>query len=301
MKKTLVSLALGLGSFAGAPAAHAAVAANFAIPGGDVELTSFGPVDLSPQNGGAGPLEALHLRMTVRNDSYRPWTVDTREQRVDLEGYGTSVPAFATTDSGNAPGVMVAPGATRVVDLFFPLPADLQNPETLPMFDVDWTLHTERGVLAEQAPFGQIAIANEDYAPGYYVGGPAYWYNPDWDDHAFVGHVVVPRVYFGRPFAVHRHAQFQRFAPRGEMRREPVRGEERRYEPQRVQPRGVEPQRTAPQRTAPRRVQPQRVQPQRVQPQRAQPQRVLPQRNTPARPTPAPSQQNQNRHRHRQR
>src|SRR6516164_9185147 len=71
------------------------ISADYAIPKenphGDLRVTSYGLVDVGArdQSDQSHRVAALHLRMALTNDSDQPWTIDTREQRISLEGYGS--------------------------------------------------------------------------------------------------------------------------------------------------------------------------------------------------------------------
>lgn len=242
--KSLVLVAVGLALSACEASsirpAPAVATVAFAVPSGDVQLTTSGVVDLGTQSVSTQGVQALHLRMRLTNDSEWPWTVDTREQRIDLEGYGTSAPAFASSDAGSPPVVTIAPGAARDVNLYFPLPAALADRATLPVFDVLWDVHTADGVLARRTPFEQIAVEQAPWPgqPGEYSPewGGSYWYNPDYAQHEFTGGVVIPPFYFGVPLYVHRH-RFGNFAPRGRYH---ARGGEDHERGAVVRPRGEE-------------------------------------------------------------
>src|SRR6266849_1496764 len=56
--------------------------------------------ELAPAKGSSESTPALHLRMVVSNNGTEPWTVDTREQKLDIEGSGPTAPAFSTTSEG---------------------------------------------------------------------------------------------------------------------------------------------------------------------------------------------------------
>ena len=178
------------------PAEHATgtigvhVAADYQIPSaapqGDVRLASFGLGELAPAKGSADSAQALHLRMVVSNNSTEPWTVDTREQKLDIKGSGTSAPAFSTTREGNVdlPVVTVAPGSKRVIDLFFPLPPDQQSAGSIPEFDAIWNVHAGAQDVVERTPFDRLQV-EPAYDPalvpeyGYYGGwGAPFWYDP---------------------------------------------------------------------------------------------------------------------------
>ncbi|MGH7438467.1 MAG: hypothetical protein ACRENE_22505, partial [Polyangiaceae bacterium] len=130
------------------------VAADYPIPPstptGDVRLASYGVAELAPPGGSGRRLYAIHLHMSIADNGSAPFTVDTREQRLDLEGHGMSAPAFASADAGSAPPVVTVPTAgKRVIDLFFPLPADLEAPDNLPAFDAVWRVHADDQVVVE--------------------------------------------------------------------------------------------------------------------------------------------------------
>jgi hypothetical protein len=178
------------------PAEHATgnigghVAADYQIPPaapqGDVRLASFGLSQLGPAAGSGDGKPALHLRMVVSNNDAQPWTVDTREQKLDIANGGSTGPAFATTREGNEglPLITIAAGSKRVIDLFFPLPPDQQSADAIPDFDAIWNVHAGAQDVVERTPFDRLRI-EPAYGPtvapeyGYYGewGGP-FWYDP---------------------------------------------------------------------------------------------------------------------------
>jgi hypothetical protein len=148
-----------------------------------------------------------------------PWTFDTREQRVELDGRDVLAPAFASANAGTPPPVVsVDRNGKRVVDLFFLLPADLQHADAIPEFDAMWRVTAGAGVIAERTPFERLAIEPDygayddwDYGGDYYWGGP-YWINPDFP------YAGVPFGYFGGGVAIHRSARFWHGGGRGGLR-----------------------------------------------------------------------------------
>ena len=142
------------------------VAADYEIPPaapqGDVRLASFGLGELAPAKGSDDSKPALHLRMVVSDNSSQPWTVDTREQKLDIQGSGLIVPAFSTTSEGNGglPLVTVAPGSKRVIDLFFPLPPNQQSAGSIPEFDAIWNVHAGSGCTRRRRTWssGRLSI-----------------------------------------------------------------------------------------------------------------------------------------------
>jgi hypothetical protein len=178
------------------PAEHATgsigghLAADYQIPPeapqGDVRLASFGLAELRPASGSSEDRPALHLRMVVSNNGSEPWTVDTREQKLDVQSAGSIPPAFSATHEGNAglPLVTVGPGSKRIIDLFFPLPEGLQSASAIPEFDAIWNVHAGSQDVVERTPFDRLRI-EPAYGPaiapeyGYYGdwAGP-FWYDP---------------------------------------------------------------------------------------------------------------------------
>ncbi len=196
-------------------------AADFMIPAGsprgDLRVASYGLVDLGPQNKTDERASAIHVRMTLTNDSDVQWTLDVREQRIELGAHGTSVAAFASADPGSEPPlVTVEPKKRRIVDLFFPLPTILQKQEDLPAFETLWRVHTGETVADGRASFDKIAVqppavaASYDYGPDYYWG-PPYWYNPYYISYGFDGAFVFSPFYFGYPLWVHHHDHYGHF------------------------------------------------------------------------------------------
>lgn len=188
---------------AGQPAARYPIPAS--SPHGSVEIASFGVSDVGPPDATS---RALHVRMIVENnDAPTTWTVDTREQIAVIAGDGESRPAFANGDGNDLPVVTVGPGAKRVLDLFYPLPAGMQSARRIPEFDVKWKVNTDAGVVAERTSFARLRV-DPEYA--YYEPAPAWtvnwWYDPYYPTVTFVHPPVLvvrppaPRVWIvGRP------------------------------------------------------------------------------------------------------
>jgi hypothetical protein len=175
-------------------------------PRGFVQLTTFGLTEIQPQSGSDEErAAALHVRMVVANNSDTPWTVDTREQLLALPGLGNSRPAFATADQGAAPMVVIPPNGKRTIDLFYPLPEDMQSANDIPAFDTIWKVQAGDRVVAERTPFERLEVhARYAYDEGYDGWGNAYWYDPSYARGAFVGVRVVP-VYVHRPVMIRSH------------------------------------------------------------------------------------------------
>ncbi len=195
-------------------------AAEYAVPPqsphGDMRVASYGIEPLASPDSPDQSLNALHIREFIDNSSDQPWTLDVREQGLDLQGHGSSPPAFATASpdaTGSSPPVVtVAPHTTRLVDLFFPLPPDMQSADNIGSFAITSRLHTNEGLATESTPFARIETdASSPYAYDYsapqndydpYAYGYDYWDSPFWYNSAYVGFyggVVLPGLYRGHP------------------------------------------------------------------------------------------------------
>jgi hypothetical protein len=188
---------------AGRPASDVSIPPE--APRGDVRVASFGISELEAKDAPNAPrVPALHLRTIVANNSDKPWTVDTREQRVSLDSRGDSRPAYATADAGTPPPlIVVPPGGKRTVDLFFPLPPDLGKADQLPAFDAVWSVQTDTRVVTQRIPFERLALEPARSDVYWDAWGVPYWYDPYYMNGAWFG-VALPPVYVGHPIYAHR-------------------------------------------------------------------------------------------------
>ncbi len=188
---------------AGRPASYYTIPPE--APRGDVRVATFGFVDIQPtqQAKGEEKMRGLGVRMVVTNNSDQPWTVDTREQVLALPGKGESRAAFVSVDQGPIPEVTVPPGGKRVIDLFYPLPADMQKASKVPEFDTVWKVRTGTREVVERTPFERLEVEPVyTYSYDYYGWGPPYWYDPYYyPSGAFVGVHMAP-AYVAHPVTI---------------------------------------------------------------------------------------------------
>lgn len=156
-------------------------AARYAIPPeapqGDVRVASFGVMDIR-QPGRDEDIAALHVRLIVANDGgTTTWRMDTRKVRAELRGAGDAGVPLVSTRAAGLPFVEIPPGQERTIDLFYPLPASLEDEEDIPAFDLRWSVRTDARVVTERTPFERIEI--DRHPPTYVVMG-AGWYGPYW-------------------------------------------------------------------------------------------------------------------------
>jgi hypothetical protein len=184
-------------------------------PHGDLRVASYGFEALASADAPDQRLSTLHLRLFVANSSAEPWSLDTREQQLVIDGHGTSTPAFATASPdplGNKPPVVnIAVAGSRLIDLFFPLPEDMAGASALPAFELTSKLQTDAGLVTETTPFERVvtdahsayaydysAEQTPEYDPdayGYDYWDAPFWYNPGYV--GFYGGVLFPPAFRG--------------------------------------------------------------------------------------------------------
>jgi len=183
-------------------------AARYVIPEGtnqgDVRVSTFGVKDLRLNGDEEEAVRSLHVRLIVANQNgTQDWSVDTRNIQVQYTGIqGQRAPAFANANDRGMPVVVVPPGASRTIDLYYPLPPEISGAKDLPQFDVVWAVQTDNQVVAERTPFERRKIEPAPaYGYGYGVGFGAYpywWYDP-WFYGGFYGRPLVIQGRGGAP------------------------------------------------------------------------------------------------------
>lgn len=171
-------------------------AARYAIPPesprGDVRIASLGFTEVSPDDDPY--VAALHVRMLVSNDAGAgPWSVDTREFRVELRGGPALGQPYVNTDASTLPAVAIQPGQQRKMDLYFPLPRGMDDPDDVPAFDVTWKVRTDTREVVERTPFERIELESEAPRSVWVTHfGPTWYYDP-WGFPPRPGVVIVNR------------------------------------------------------------------------------------------------------------
>jgi hypothetical protein len=158
-------------------------AGRYAIPPerplGTVLVASSGIVELGFPN--KVKAKVLAIRMVVANNGDDTWVVDTREQRVIVIGAGESRPAYVNADEHGPPVLHIPRGQKRSIDLYYPLPANVQDPAHLPEFDLAWEVRTGERLVTERTPFDRLRIEPAPPPYDYAWGAPPYWwYDPLW-------------------------------------------------------------------------------------------------------------------------
>jgi len=169
-------------------------------PRGTVYVTSFGVVQADVAGTGKNtPL--LAVRMVVSHDSgTEPWTLDTREQFLQIPGAGQSRAAFVNSDVNGAPMIPVAAGQKRTIDLYYALPAPLADGAKIPSFDFLWQVHTTERLVAQRTPFQKetVELATAWTYPVFPMGpgwAPYWWYDPFYPEVTFYPPIVLHNTY----------------------------------------------------------------------------------------------------------
>ena len=158
-------------------------------PQGTVEIASAGLTK------GPHGEHALHVRMTVDNEGdATPWTLDIRDQQVELQGEGRAEPQSANAGVQSLPELAIAQRERRAVDLYFPVPPRMDSEHELAGFDVLWQVRTPERVVAGRTHVDRVERENTETAVPIYasVWAPFWWYDP-WYPYVGFHSVLVVR------------------------------------------------------------------------------------------------------------
>ncbi len=115
-------------------------------PGGDVAIAVVGYDRITRRAYDQTSFPALRVRMTLTNRGAQPWTVNRREQLAFIESYGPSLPAAASD-----PLLVVPPGETRALDLFYPVPSPSFAQAPPQKLSVQWRVRVPGALIGDRA------------------------------------------------------------------------------------------------------------------------------------------------------
>lgn len=172
-------------------------------PHGDVRVAALGVATLEPRGDDADRVQAMHVRLIADNtDDAAAWQIDTREQAAAIDGYGQSRPAFAAASVGRPPLVTVVPGDSATIDLYYPLPAPLQEATAIPAAALQWRVQTPGGQVTVRTRLAAMHVerppASDRVASSEWWGTG--WFDPFWRDDSFFEAPALPAAYQQRPF-----------------------------------------------------------------------------------------------------
>jgi len=186
---------------AGAPASRYQIPPE--APRGEVYVTSFGFTQMDVAEGRSAQL--MHARVVAVNNGHDGWTVDGRAQQLLYAPAAAPLtPAYVNTDAGTGPVYAVPPASHRVFDLYYAVPAPLDQPQQLGAFELSWRVDVAGRPVTERTPFQRFEGAPggyDPYPPYVFVGlgwGPGWWYGPYFP----YGYRPVIRTYYYPPSRV---------------------------------------------------------------------------------------------------
>jgi hypothetical protein len=153
------------------------------LPRGEVYATSFAftQMDVAPGK----TVETLHARLVIVNEGPDTWKIDSRQQLLSVRHeLPPIVPAFVNTEGGPGPTYPVTSGQRRIVDMYYVVPAGLQQPKDLPWFELSWRIQAGTQTIAQRTVFQRFdgtGAPREPYPDYVFVGlawGGTWWYGP---------------------------------------------------------------------------------------------------------------------------
>lgn len=124
-------------------------------PKGQVGIVSFGRPEIrSPSN--QELLPGVQIRIAVKNDSERTWTVDTRLQEIVITDDLTLQPAYVHASAERMPLVDIPPSENRSIDLYFVIPPEYRDEADLQSFVLSWQVDTGDQLVNRVTPFDTI-------------------------------------------------------------------------------------------------------------------------------------------------
>ena len=124
---------------------------------------------------------ALRTRFIIANErGQQDWSVDTRTIQIQFSVHRAPIaPAFVNTNGTGMPVVIIPRGESRTIDTYHVLPANLEDMEDIPQFDVLWHVQTDTETVSQRTPFDRREIAPPPNTTLMYGGawgmGPYPW------------------------------------------------------------------------------------------------------------------------------
>lgn len=150
-------------------------------PQGSLRVATLGAIDLEsrdPRNEKNFPdIRVLHMQLVLDNSSGTSlWRLNTRDLKVSLPEEGESIPAYVNADADpiKLPNIEIPAGQRKVVDLYYPLPDDMEDAGDIPRFAFSWKLRVGNQEINETTPFERFEI--QPYIARYPVG--SWWNDP---------------------------------------------------------------------------------------------------------------------------
>jgi hypothetical protein len=131
-------------------------------PRGEVRVAMLGVGSVPAIGAQETRSRSVHVALAVSNRGDAPWTVDPSEQRLTFTSKRERNDLYAMTGDPSRAGVrplVVAPRSTRVIDLYFALPIQLEKESAPPSFELRWTVHAGSRAITQRTPFQRFLVA----------------------------------------------------------------------------------------------------------------------------------------------
>ena len=116
-------------------------------------------------------IPVLDIRLTIRNDTDEPMTVQTR--RTDVEMFTSNDEQSVLKEPLDEAGpTTIEPGSSEQFRFVYELPEDVE-PGNIEEFDLNWSIKTADGTVSRSTHFYKAGYGNYGYGyAGYYYPYP---------------------------------------------------------------------------------------------------------------------------------
>lgn len=129
-------------------------------PRGEVRVAMLGVAPAPALGAQDMRSRAVHVALAVSNRADEPWTIDPSEQRLTFTAKRERSDVYAMTgDAARVGPVLIPARSTRVIDLYFALPIQLEKESALPPFELRWTVHAGSRSITQRTPFQRFLVA----------------------------------------------------------------------------------------------------------------------------------------------
>lgn len=160
-------------------------------PEGTVRVRSMGVVDLR-RKGEDKRVPSFHVRATLSKTSgVNLWTFNIQEQTLFIPNQSPILPLYANSNSTTLPSFQLKTGDVRSIDLFFPLPQNINSADDVSEFNFKWVIHPDSQILTETTNFQRLQ-AHEHYPAAYpYDPYPIGYGSLWWGSYGYWGPIEV--------------------------------------------------------------------------------------------------------------
>ena len=141
-----------------------------------VHVASFGVGEITPDDN--TPLDVLHVRTIIDNvTDGQSWEMVVSTAHVEISNGAPIFAVVANSDSATLPVIIVERGHRKIVDLYFPVPAEVYDPAELGAFDFSWTPSTPTGRATNVRLLRSTAAQQFEETESRVAGWGHYWWS----------------------------------------------------------------------------------------------------------------------------